>query len=66
MQVPSICHLYEGKTHTDFLLEDAMAGGRDYLADSILSVVCDAPQASCHPPMCPYFLVRLASWVCPF
>lgn len=39
LQVLSVCQLHEGKTHTDFLLEDAMAGGRDYLAEAVLSVV---------------------------
>jgi len=64
--VASACQLYEDKTHTDFLLEDGFAGGRDYLADSILSVITGREEVHSHPAMCPRSLVRLASLVCPF
>ncbi len=65
-QVQSRYQLHDGKTHTDFLLEDAMGGGRDYLSDSILSVITGREEIHMHPAMCPRFLVRLASMVCPF
>lgn len=64
--VPSSCRLFEGKTHTDFLLEDAFKGGKDSLTDSILEVVAGRQQDSCHPRMCPRALVWLAGRVCPF
>eukprot|EP00775_Hariotina_reticulata_P013750 gene13750-13869_t len=59
-------HLLPGKTHTDLLLEDALAGGRDVLTDNILACVTGREQVSNYPCMCPTFLVRLAGWVCPF
>jgi prenylcysteine alpha-carboxyl methylesterase len=58
--------LLAGKTHTDLLLEDALAGGRDVLTDSILELVSGQATRSHYPCMCPRTLVRLASWVCPF
>lgn len=54
------------KTHTDLLLEDALAGGRDVLTDTILACITGAEQASDHASMCPRGLVRLAGMVCPF
>lgn len=59
-------HLLPGKTHTDLLLEDAMAGGRDVLTDSILEVITGQERTSNYPCMCPKPLVRLAGWICPF
>lgn len=59
-------HLLPGKTHTDLLLEDALAGGRDVLTDHILACVTGREQVSNYPCMCPWLLVRLAGWVCPF
>lgn len=59
-------HLLPGKTHTDLLLEDALAGGRDVLTDSILQCITGQHQASSYPCMCPRPLVSLASKVCPF
>ncbi|KIY98400.1 hypothetical protein MNEG_9559 [Monoraphidium neglectum] len=64
--VPSSYRLFEGKTHTDFLLEDAFRGGKDQLTDSILQLVTGAPQEGRHACMCPRLLVWLASRVCPF
>jgi hypothetical protein len=65
-QVPSSYRLFEGKTHTDFLLEDAFRGGKDQLTDSILQLVTGVPQEGRHACMCPRLLVWLASRVCPF
>lgn len=59
-------HLLPNKTHTDLLLEDALAGGRDVLTDSILTVISGKQQYSSYPCMCPRILVSLASMVCPF
>jgi len=59
-------HLLPGKTHTDLLLEDALAGGRDVLTDSILHCITGQQQASSYPCMCPRPLVSLAGKVCPF
>jgi prenylcysteine alpha-carboxyl methylesterase len=64
--VDSSLHLLPGKTHTDLLLEDGFAGGRDVLTDSVLECITGVPQASDYPCMCPRILVRLASRVCPF
>ncbi len=62
--------LLPGKTHTDLLLEDAMAGGPDLLADSILGAIRgreqQRPRSINYPCMCPRVLVRAAGWVCPF
>eukprot|EP00879_Flechtneria_rotunda_P030524 GHRR01033164.1.p1 GENE.GHRR01033164.1~~GHRR01033164.1.p1 ORF type:complete len:284 (+),score=90.91 GHRR01033164.1:367-1218(+) len=58
--------LLPGKTHTDLLLEDALAGGEDVLTDSILSCIFGPQQPSNYTSMCPKFLVRLAGIVCPF
>lgn len=66
VQVHSECRLFKGKTHTDFLLEDAMGGGRDYLSDILLSGIYDTEEENYHPSLCPRILVRLASMVCPF
>jgi hypothetical protein len=65
-QVDSTVLLREGKSHTQFLLEDAMAAGRDDLADTILGVVTGTPQNHLHAGMCPGPLIQLAKWVCPF
>lgn len=64
--VVSSVQLIQGKTHTDLLLEDALAGGRDVLSDSILACITGREEVSDYPSMCPKPLVRLAGWVCPF
>ncbi|KAI8469431.1 MAG: Alpha/Beta hydrolase protein [Monoraphidium minutum] len=66
LEVPVSYRLFEGKTHTDFLLEDAFRGGKDDLTDAILELVTGRPHAGRHRTMCPRPLVWLASRVCPF
>lgn len=62
------CQLFDGKTHTQFLLEDALGGGRDVLAEAIIEEVMGAPSSKpiSHPAMCPRVLCNLAGWICPF
>lgn len=59
-------HLLPGKTHTDLLIEDGFAGGRDVLTDSIMEVITGQEHLSNYRMMCPKPLVRLAGWICPF
>jgi hypothetical protein len=65
-QVPASLRLFEGKTHTDLLLEDAFKGGPDALTDAILEVVTGRPHTSDHARMVPRPLVWLAARACPF
>lgn len=62
----SSCRVFSGKTHTSFLLEDPMCGGRDLLTDTILSVVTRTPHSHDYPMLCPWVLCRLGGWICPF
>jgi prenylcysteine alpha-carboxyl methylesterase len=57
---------YEGKTHTQPLIEDPMRGGRDVLMDDVLEMVTGEEQCHWQFPMCPGPLITLASAVCPF
>ncbi|KAG2425679.1 hypothetical protein HXX76_013521 [Chlamydomonas incerta] len=69
---PVRCVLVPGKTHTAFLLEDPMRGGRDLLMDCVLGAVLgggeDDPSVGgrVNSSLCPGFLCTLAGWVCPF
>ncbi|KAG2452976.1 hypothetical protein HYH02_002313 [Chlamydomonas schloesseri] len=69
---PVRCVLVPGKTHTAFLLEDPMRGGRDLLMDCVLGAVLgtreDDPAVAdrVHGSLCPGFLCTMAGWVCPF
>ncbi|GLI62543.1 hypothetical protein VaNZ11_005207 [Volvox africanus] len=60
--------LVPGKTHTAFLLEDPMRGGRDLLMDTVLGAVTGGGDLENHVygTLCPGFLCDLAGWVCPF
>lgn len=58
--------LVEGKTHTSFLLEEPMCGGRDLLTDEILMAAKGHDESISHASMCPRFLCRMAGYVCPF
>ena len=66
------CVLVPGKTHTAFLLEDPMRGGRDLLMDCVLGAVLgggeDDPAIGgrVYSSLCPGFLCTAAGWVCPF
>ena len=65
--VAASCSLHQGKTHTSFLLEGPMTGGRDILADEILGIATGRPDAGVsHASMCPALLCRMAGYVCPF
>eukprot|EP00198_Chlamydomonas_reinhardtii_P013109 XP_001702446.1 carboxyesterase-related protein [Chlamydomonas reinhardtii] len=69
---PVRCVLVPGKTHTAFLLEDPMRGGRDLLMDCVLGAVLgggeDDPAIGgrVYSSLCPGFLCTAAGWVCPF
>ncbi|EFJ43261.1 hypothetical protein VOLCADRAFT_66123 [Volvox carteri f. nagariensis] len=62
------CLLIPGKTHTAFLLEDPMRGGRDLLMDTVLGAVKGSGDSENHVygTLCPGFLCDMAGWVCPF
>lgn len=60
------CRLFEGKSHTSFLIEGPMCGGRDLLMDVILEVVKGAEQNHIYGALCPRILCNLAGWICPF
>lgn len=55
-----------GKTHTSFILEGPMCGGRDMLTETVLSTVQEKVFAYSYPFLCPRFLCDLAGKVCPF
>ncbi len=68
------CKLYEGKTHTQPIIEDPMRGGRDQLRDDIWNFIVLGPGQQPPPDLerphaatiCPGILCSLASLVCPF
>ncbi|KXZ54252.1 hypothetical protein GPECTOR_5g342 [Gonium pectorale] len=66
------CLLVPGKTHTAFLIEDPMRGGRDLLMDTVLGAVRggaaagEDPERHVYDTLCPGLLCDLAGWVCPF
>jgi len=67
--VASTCKLIEGRTHTSFLLEGAMKGGRDELMELMHQVVY-GPKVPAkprrYPALCPAILCYLAGYICPF
>jgi hypothetical protein len=65
-QVSASLRVFEGKTHTDLLLEDAFRGGPDALVEAVLEIATGRPHASSHARMVPRPLVWLAARVCPF
>lgn len=62
----SHCQLVPNKTHTAFLIEDPMRGGKDLLMDLVLAAVTGTEQNHVYTSLCPGFLCDLAGWVCPF
>ena len=57
---------YDGETHTSPLIENPMRG-KDKLTDDILAWVTQNPSLHTDQfPLCPPFLIALASMVCPF
>ncbi|MEW5309110.1 MAG: hypothetical protein WDW38_001019 [Sanguina aurantia] len=60
------CHMVPGKTHTSFILEGPMCGGRDMLTETVLSTVQEKVFPYSYPFLCPRFLCDLAGQVCPF
>ncbi|CAD7705335.1 unnamed protein product [Ostreobium quekettii] len=60
------CRLYEGKSHTDPLVDDALRGGRDALMEDIVEMVLKRKIQKWQAPLLPGFLVTAASFVCPF
>lgn len=66
MDVRVMSKLFPGKTHTRFLIEDPMCGGRDYLMEAVLGMVTGKDEVHHYSPLCPQWLCDLASYVCPF
>jgi hypothetical protein len=72
------CRLVPGKSHTSFLLEGPMSGGRDDIMDLVLPILASAepPNDRSHmqnggvphayPKLCPVVLCKLAGHICPF
>eukprot|EP00891_Asterochloris_glomerata_P004744 jgi/Astpho2/4744/e_gw1.00067.198.1_t len=58
--------LYKGQTHTSPLIENPMAGGTDELMDDILSMIRGQEVVTQQFGLCPRFLIKMASMVCPF
>lgn len=56
----------ERRTHTSFIIEGPMMGGRDMLMDLIMPVIKPGMESQLYTSMCPTVLCHLASWVCPF
>ena len=57
---------YEGKTHTQPIIEDPMRGGRDELMDEVLTLIRGEPCLNVQFPMLPGILIDAATLVCPF
>ncbi|KAL5725939.1 putative isoprenylcysteine alpha-carbonyl methylesterase icmel1 [Ranunculus cassubicifolius] len=66
--------LYEGKTHTDLFVQDALRGGTDELVSDIVSIIHSGDEAALAkdavtPPrrrLVPEFLLKLARKISPF
>eukprot|EP00210_Caulerpa_lentillifera_P000679 g656.t1 len=60
------CKIYEGKSHTQPLIEDPLKGGQDCLMEDILSIVLKEEISINQKPLVPAILTKMASVVCPF
>ncbi|CAD7696485.1 unnamed protein product [Ostreobium quekettii] len=60
------CRLYEGKSHTDPLVDDPLKGGRDSLMEAIVEMVLKRKVRKWQTPMIPGCLASAAAAVCPF
>lgn len=58
--------LLEGKGHTALILEGAMKGGPDLLAQQVLSVAAGHGEVVPHRRLNPAFMCDWAEWICPF